>query len=342
MNIFTKIRNLMECRPRRTPVEFDIGMYSEVAGQSRIYTDVLSCRQYSIPLICAGLNGVYVFITTHIHDRNKLLDIYADASRIFAFTSGVFVFIRTDNDDYFVFGADLIRIEQMLDKFENLYNNTRMPASDEAFLSLDDELDMLSTPCPSEDPSIYRSEYVISRVSTRYLHDLDRRIDGIKDAQNSRQKVKYRNGIKNVLHPILKFGVIVGEDYFPVSDEDPFKFLLLTVFGGIIGLHRFKAGEIAKGIGYILSCGCFGAGYLLDIFSILTGTYHIESSIYHDDENGYRQEKLKIFVDELSCRQKLIGYVLFAVGIGLVFIAEKTVYLPILNRIGFTLLNSVQ
>ena len=78
MNIFTKIRNLMDCRPHRNPVEFDIGMYCEVAGQSRIYTDVLSCRQYSIPLICAGLNGVYVFITTHIHDRNKLLDIYAD------------------------------------------------------------------------------------------------------------------------------------------------------------------------------------------------------------------------------------------------------------------------
>ncbi len=325
------------CNPS---VEFDIGMYSDIAGASRIYTDVISCRYYSVPLICAGLNGVYVFITTKRSGIDRLRAIYEDAARTLGFTSGVFVFIRTEKDDYFVSGAEFVKIEHMLDKFENLYNNTRLPYY--RGVSSGSDLEMLNTPCEIENAEEYASEAVIARVSRMYLKDLDNRIENIKRTRESQQKVIYKNGIKYAKHPILKFGMIVGENYFPVSDEDPFKFLLLTVFGGIIGLHRFKAGEIVKGIGYIISCGCFGAGYLVDIYSILTGTYHIESSIYHDDEDGYRQEKLRIYVDELSSRQKIMGYVLLVVGIGILYLAAKAVYLPVLNRIGFALLNTVQ
>nr|MCR4789398.1 hypothetical protein [Lachnospiraceae bacterium] len=61
----------------------------------------------------------------------------------------------------------------------------------------------------------------------------------------------------------------------------------------------------------------------------------------HDEEGGFRHEKLRIYLDELTRRQKKYGYILFGIGIFLLYVAFKLVYLPLLNRIGLTLLNTV-
>lgn len=339
MDLRKEIKNRIKQLFSKGQMEFDYGSYSEVAGSSCIYTDVLTARLYSIPLICAGLNGVYVFITTYERNPRRLRQIYSDISDLFSFTSGVFTFIRTPEKDYFVSGNDLVEISQMLDKFENLYKNTEMPVNIE-FYPFDSDLDMMMKPYDETQPE-QLSGYTVAQVSRSYLREFDKKIETIKESEESNRKVMYRNGIKYVKHPILKFGMIVSEGFFPVSDEDPWRFLLLTVFGGVFGFHHFKTGEIAKGIGYIMSCGCFGAGYLVDIFSVLTGTYHVERDMYHDEEGGFRHEKLRIYLDELTRRQKKYGYILFGIGIFLLYVAFKLVYLPLLNRIGLTLLNTV-
>ena len=49
--------------------------------------------------------------------------------------------------------------------------------------------------------------------------------------------------------------------------------LLLTIFLGEFGIHRFLAGKIGTGIIWLLTCGCFGIGYIVDIIQVVTGKF---------------------------------------------------------------------
>ena len=49
--------------------------------------------------------------------------------------------------------------------------------------------------------------------------------------------------------------------------------LLLCIFVGGAGIHRFYAGKIGTGILYTLTAGLFGIGYLVDFIKILCGKF---------------------------------------------------------------------
>lgn len=58
-----------------------------------------------------------------------------------------------------------------------------------------------------------------------------------------------------------------------VSDKDWLTTLLLFLFLGGIGVHRFYVGKIGTGILYILTIGVFGIGFIVDFIKILTGKF---------------------------------------------------------------------
>lgn len=72
------------------------------------------------------------------------------------------------------------------------------------------------------------------------------------------------------------------EDYVAPAPEDapgaePEKdwltTLLLCLFLGVIGVHRFYVGKIGTGILWILTGGCFGIGVLVDLIKIICGKF---------------------------------------------------------------------
>lgn len=49
--------------------------------------------------------------------------------------------------------------------------------------------------------------------------------------------------------------------------------LLLAIFLGELGIHRFYAGKIGTGILWLLTGGLFGIGWIVDIIMICTQTF---------------------------------------------------------------------
>ena len=60
---------------------------------------------------------------------------------------------------------------------------------------------------------------------------------------------------------------------YGVSDKDWLVALLLCIFLGCIGIHRFYVGKIGTGILYIFTFGLFGIGVLVDLIMIACGSF---------------------------------------------------------------------
>lgn len=58
-----------------------------------------------------------------------------------------------------------------------------------------------------------------------------------------------------------------------LSQKSKVTALLLCIFLGGIGVHRFYVGKTGTGILYLLTGGVFGIGWIVDIFSIAFGGF---------------------------------------------------------------------
>lgn len=58
-----------------------------------------------------------------------------------------------------------------------------------------------------------------------------------------------------------------------VSKKDWLATLLLNLFLGLLGAHRFYVGKVGTGIVWLITLGCFGFGALIDFILILVGKF---------------------------------------------------------------------
>ena len=58
-----------------------------------------------------------------------------------------------------------------------------------------------------------------------------------------------------------------------VSEKSRTVTLLLCIFLGYLGIHRFYAGKAGTGVLWLLTGGVFGIGWIVDIIMVATGNF---------------------------------------------------------------------
>ena len=49
--------------------------------------------------------------------------------------------------------------------------------------------------------------------------------------------------------------------------------IIIVILLGELGIHRFMTGKIGTGIIWLLTGGCFGIGWIVDIVKVCTGKF---------------------------------------------------------------------
>ena len=85
---------------------------------------------------------------------------------------------------------------------------------------------------------------------------------------------KHNKKVKKAVKKIVKSG-----NNTPLTDDEKLIAIILLVFLGVVGAHRFYLGDIGMGVLYLLTGGLCGIGVLIDLIKLLTDICNKDLSI---------------------------------------------------------------
>lgn len=117
------------------------------------------------------------------------------------------------------------------------------------------------------------------------------------------------------------------ERWYRCSEKDPDRQYLQMVLGGWFGFHKFMEGSWVQGLGYLLTCGCFGVFYLYDLFSLYCGNYFYRKVTYVNDGQGIERRMQKIYYGPLEHKKRAALW--FVLAVVILVLTVCLVYQPI-------------
>lgn len=79
-----------------------------------------------------------------------------------------------------------------------------------------------------------------------------------------------------IQNQVIQQNVNQGGIVHGISQKKKMVALLLCIFLGYFGIHRFYVGKVGSGVLYCFTGGVCGIGWLIDIFMILCGSFKDE------------------------------------------------------------------
>lgn len=310
----------------------------EIAAISEISDDI-TINDHEINLFFTGNNGIYACVN---QEDEKAYD--AIKSKLGLRDGQLFLFVVSDGDkgsfyDYATGG--FVEMENVYDAFQNCYYNHLIPQADLYHISLNQPSDY----CKSIEYEITcenfeedAEQYVAPVIPEHQLVNITKKLDAVLEEPvyegNYRIFPDGRMELKRIVtESVAGISTFVekGTAYFPCMETDGDQFFLIALLGGLFGFHKFKTGNYLKGLLYVLTFGCCGIFYIMDLISIITGGYHYKVILRDLSSGVVNYQRKQFYSRPLKNKKRSIMLTILAAIIA--FILVKFVYIEALREL---------
>ncbi len=335
-----------------------------VCSGGTFYEDIYVSSETFINLMVIGSNGVFIFSPLEnselIKKKVKEIVSFFDLNK-----KSVFIFFFREEDVTLADGnGNSTGIDDFFYEFENLYTNLSRPEIDKHYLNMDSLTELIKEPeAPVEYDSqnenngkTFEHEGIVFEIEESFARENDGDAEFVKPlvtveeqerislaasavAGNDFPDAKYKvdeDGnewiLKDSSIKVKGFdtGLVGKKEWFKISDKNENRMLLVTAFGGVLGLHKLVVGNIIGFLGYLLTCGGMGVLTLLDVIQFAFGSAYYDEILYEENDDGsLKRIKNRTFYK----RVKNIGFILFSLIIAalVTFLFVNFVYQPVLK-----------
>ena len=306
-NIKKKIKE--QIKPAVFP-EVDIEEIERILEDPESLKGITHSSTLKVSYLSIQKRGIIAILSSSITDEKNLLkEVNSFLREYKLYRQGVYTFAGTPGGWRFITDGGAFIIEDIYDCLDCLQYNLSIPKTK---LACFDEMtpyelvsDYIDIEGLSEDAEIKSSGFFIPSIPERVISDLHYMINEKKSSAEEDPDFFYdEEGVRYEKHAASNgiWGLKLFEAWYPVTDEDPDRFFMTALIGGIFGAHKFKAHQFGQGLFYLLTVGGLGVFYILDLISIISGTYYINQVRYVEEGNGLQRQKLRIYMGKPSKR----------------------------------------